>query len=174
MKWCLSSVVYKQPSSQTAGCLSIHSKHFPLQISLGLEHTVALTESSEIYTWGSNGQGQLGLGYCSSQSLAEPQLVECLACLPVRQVVAGAYHNLLVTPSGSVYAWGSNTHGQLGLGEETITSTSSAASAASTSAATPRLLKNMKRRGVTFAACGEEHSALLTKDGAIFTFGDGR
>ncbi|KAL5963585.1 putative E3 ubiquitin-protein ligase HERC4 [Taenia solium] len=158
-----------------------------VQISLGLEHTVALTETSEIYTWGSNNQGQLGLGYCSSRPMVAPQLVECLSALPVRQVVAGANHNLLVTPSGSVYAWGSNSRGQLGLGEleikmrdsrkhsRTEVNTSDTASRSGVaSEPTPRLLKSMKRRGVTFAACGEAHSVLLTKDGAVFTFGDGR
>ena len=133
-----------------------------------------MTEASEVYTWGSNTHGQLGLGYCSSQCVATPKLVDCLSCLPVRQVVAGAYHNLLVTPSGSVYAWGANTRGQLGLGEDFLTSNAGAASATSSSVATPRLLKNMKRQGVTFAACGEDHSALLTKDGAVFTFGNAR
>ncbi|EUB62914.1 putative E3 ubiquitin-protein ligase HERC4 [Echinococcus granulosus] len=158
-----------------------------VQISLGLEHTIALTEASEIYTWGSNNQGQLGLGYCSSRPMVTPQLVECLSALPVRQVAAGANHNLLVTPSGSVYAWGSNSRGQLGLDEPEIKAQDSRkhsrteVSANETvsrpgvvSVPTPRLLKSMKRRGVTFVACGETHSALLTKDGAVFTFGDGR
>lgn len=157
------------------------------QISLGLEHTVALTEASEIYTWGSNNQGQLGLGYCSSRPMATPQLVECLSALPVRQVVAGANHNLLVTPSGSVYAWGSNSRGQLGLGELEIKTRDSrkhsrteaspndtASRSGVVNEPTPRLLKSVKRRGVTFAACGEAHSVLLTKDGAVLTFGDGR
>ncbi|KAL5107296.1 putative E3 ubiquitin-protein ligase HERC4 [Taenia crassiceps] len=158
-----------------------------VQISLGLEHTVALTEASEIYTWGSNSQGQLGLGYCSSRPMVAPQLVECLSALPVRQVVAGANHNLLVTPSGSVYAWGSNSRGQLGLSELEIkmcdsrrhsrteaNANDTPSRSVAVSEPTPRLLKSVKRRGVAFAACGEAHSVLLTKDGAVFTFGDGR
>ncbi|KAM3187966.1 hypothetical protein ACTXT7_001201 [Hymenolepis weldensis] len=158
-----------------------------VQISLGLEHTIALTEASEIYTWGSNSQGQLGLGYCSQQPIATPQLVEALVGLPVRQIVSGANHNVLVTPSGSVYVWGSNTQGQLGLGDvesqsntpvvprrSSRTENSSNSKQKNVSVPTPHLLKSVKRRGVTYAACGETHSALLTKDGAVFTFGDGR
>ncbi|VDN96413.1 unnamed protein product [Rodentolepis nana] len=157
-----------------------------VQISLGLEHTVALTEASEIYTWGSNSQGQLGLGYCSQQPMTTPQLVEALIALPVRQIVAGANHNVIVTPSGSVYVWGSNTQGQLGLGEAESQSNTPVLSRRSrsenspnskqgiVSVPTPRLLKSVKRRGVVYVACGETHSTLLTKDGAVFTFGDGR
>lgn len=159
---------------------------FLFQISLGLEHTVALTEASEIYTWGSNSQAQLGLGYCSQQPMATPQLVEALLGLPVRQIVSGANHNVLITPSGSVYVWGSNSQGQLGVGDmETTnkpveprkasrTGSISSSKQSTVCVTTPRLLKSVKRRGVTFAACGEAHSALLNKDGAIFTFGDGR
>ncbi|VUZ55010.1 unnamed protein product [Hymenolepis diminuta] len=158
-----------------------------VQISLGLEHTIALTEASEIYTWGSNSQGQLGLGFCSQQPIATPQLVEALVGLPVRQIVSGANHNVLVTPSGSVYVWGSNTQGQLGLGDvesqsnisvvprrPSRTENSSNSKQKNVSVPTPHLVKSVKRRGVTYAACGETHSALLTKDGAVFTFGDGR
>ncbi|KAM7542104.1 hypothetical protein Aperf_G00000007794 [Anoplocephala perfoliata] len=154
-----------------------------VQISLGLEHTVALTEASEIYTWGSNSHAQLGLGYCSQQPKATPQLVEALLGLPVRQIVSGANHNVLITPSGSVYVWGSNSQGQLGVGDVETTnkpveprkaSRISNSKQSTTCVTTPRLLKSVKRRGITFASCGEAHSALLTKDGAILTFGDGR
>lgn len=129
----------------------------------------------------------MGLGYCSQQPIATPQLVEALVGLPVRQIVSGANHNVLVTPSGSVYVWGSNTQGQLGLGDvesqsntpvvprrPSRTENSSNSKQKNVNVPTPHLLKSIKRRGVTYAACGETHSALLTKDGAVFTFGDGR
>ncbi|VDK85421.1 unnamed protein product, partial [Dibothriocephalus latus] len=67
-------------------------------ISLGVEHSVALTDTSDVYVWGSNTQGQLGLGFVSQASVTTPTRIECLAGLPVRQLVAGGYHNLLLTP----------------------------------------------------------------------------
>uniref|UniRef100_A0A5K3EZU1 HECT domain-containing protein n=1 Tax=Mesocestoides corti TaxID=53468 RepID=A0A5K3EZU1_MESCO len=160
------------------GVLLLDFNHGPIvQISLGLEHTIALTESSEIFAWGSNSHGQLGLGYCSQKPMATPQIIECLSGLPVRQLAAGANHNIIVTPSGSVYTWGSNSRGQLGLGVKatgTHEKCGENSSYCQTDEPTPQLMKSMKRQGVTFAACGEDHSALLTKDGGVFTFGGGR
>lgn len=133
---------------------------------------MALTESSEIYTWGANKFGQLGLGYCSPNAVATPTLIQCLSGLPVRQLASGANHSLLVTPSGSVYAWGANSNGQLGLGGDQLGAAKEASK--ERDEPTPHLLKGMKRQRVVFAACGESHSALLTLEGGVFTFGSGR
>ena len=43
------------------------------QVAAGLAHTVALTDSGDVYSWGWNADGQLGLG--DDQSRAEPELV---------------------------------------------------------------------------------------------------
>ena len=41
---------------------------------------------------------------------------------PVQQVAAGDAHTLCLTAGGSVWAMGSNAHGQLGLGEADLQS----------------------------------------------------
>ena len=43
------------------------------QVAAGLAHTVALTDSGDVYSWGWNADGQLGLA--DDQSRAEPELV---------------------------------------------------------------------------------------------------
>ena len=40
----------------------------------GLGHTVAFTDSGDVYAWGWNSDGQLGLG--DDQGRSEPQLVD--------------------------------------------------------------------------------------------------
>ncbi|BHF67280.1 Probable E3 ubiquitin-protein ligase herc4 [Sparganum proliferum] len=161
------------------------------QISLGVEHSVALTETSDVYVWGSNSQGQLGLGYVSQAPVTTPTRIDCLAGLPVRQLVAGGYHNLLLTPSGSIYVWGSDSYGQLGLNDsnermevdEVPAGASRRVSRASCSSVSgvsgplisvPTLIKNMRKLRVTYVACGESHSVLLTQNGQLLTFGSGR
>ena len=43
------------------------------QVAAGLAHTVALTDSGDVYSWGWNADGQQGLG--DDESRAEPELV---------------------------------------------------------------------------------------------------
>ncbi|VEL39243.1 unnamed protein product [Protopolystoma xenopodis] len=83
---------------------------------MGLEHSLALTATSQIFAWGTNSCGQLGLGHANERPIAVPQLVASLNGLPIRQIAAGGNHSLVLTPSGAVYSWGANSHGQLGLG----------------------------------------------------------
>jgi hypothetical protein len=82
-------------------------------IAAGWWHSLALTESGEVYAWGSNGRGQLGLG--DTEDRHTPTQVPGLG--RVKAIAAGGEHSLALTESGEVYAWGSNGHGQLGLGD---------------------------------------------------------
>jgi uncharacterized repeat protein (TIGR02543 family) len=50
-----------------------------IQVRLGISHSVALTQSGEIYTWGLNMSGQLGLGSLVSQS--NPTLIQKIGAL---------------------------------------------------------------------------------------------
>lgn len=85
-------------------------------VSAGLGHTVAATETGDVYTWGLNADSQLGCG--STVASLEPLLVEAasLADEHVVKVAAGANHTLALTRSGKALAWGSNKFGQLGTG----------------------------------------------------------
>ena len=70
---------------------------------------LALTRDGQLYAWGSNAAGQLGLGHLTSVATPQPlQLND-----DIRSVAAGATHALAVTANGEVLAWGSNHHGQL-------------------------------------------------------------
>lgn len=86
-------------------------------------HTVALLTDGTLLAFGKNDQGQLGNG--STVDSTEPVEVQGLS--GVRQVVAiggggddnpGGYgHNLALTEDGSVWSWGCNGHGELGVGD---------------------------------------------------------
>ena len=75
-------------------------------------HTIVSTKLNEIYVWGSNYYGQLGLGdyhnYNSPQKLLLPG---------VNSINGGEHHTIaLVKNSNKLYIWGSNKFGQLGSG----------------------------------------------------------
>nr|XP_026694983.1 probable E3 ubiquitin-protein ligase HERC1 isoform X2 [Ciona intestinalis] len=67
------------------------SSHHIIDISVGAEHTIALTSKGIVYTWGSNTDGQLGLGH--TNHVQEPTLVESLSGKNIRQISAGRTHS---------------------------------------------------------------------------------
>jgi alpha-tubulin suppressor-like RCC1 family protein len=83
-------------------------------VSCGWTHTLALKTDGSLWAWGSNYHGQLGLGYFGGSVLA-PERV-----LPIGvtwdSVSCGDFHTLAIKSDGTLWAWGSNQFGQLGLG----------------------------------------------------------
>ena len=68
-----------------------------------------------VFSFGSNQDGQLGIGDSSVKFSTAPLLVSeflnpSQTGLPV-QVSCGGRHTVVVTDSGEVYAWGRNTEG---------------------------------------------------------------
>jgi E3 ubiquitin-protein ligase HERC4 len=85
----------------------------PLQVACGRFHTICVTAQSQVYAWGHNSAGQLGLG--DRRDRHSPVVVDALWALPVVQLAAGDAHSAAVTTSGHMFIWGSNHFGQLGL-----------------------------------------------------------
>lgn len=77
----------------------------------GLQHSVGQRAYSYLAASGQGLNGQLGNGGTSNSS--SPVFGGLYQTI---DVAAGDYNNLAATPGGSVYAWGSNQYGQLGLG----------------------------------------------------------
>ena len=80
-------------------------------LAAGTAHSLAVGADGSVYSWGFNASGQLGTGTTTDAST--PQLVTMPSRVPVAQVAAGGSHSLALTPSGQVFAWGSDVFGQL-------------------------------------------------------------
>lgn len=129
-------------------------------IACGQASSVALTVSGKLVTWGCNGNGQLGIGSTTNQS------VPCKLHLPgvcIKQVVCGYAHVLALSDDGTLYSWGSNTYGQLGTGCKsnallpTVISTSSSSKLG---------------RFIHVAACHNSHiSAAALPSGKVYMWG---
>lgn len=87
-------------------------------ISAGFKHSLILTHNKQVYAFGSNNYGQLGL--TDYYNTVTPTLITGLNTYnhyPVC-VITGYNHSLVLTNDNRVYTFGFNHHGQLGIGED--------------------------------------------------------
>lgn len=126
-----------------------------VQIACGDFHTALITDQGDIYTFGFGGYGQLGLG-----NYLQNNVPTRISGLPkVKQVACGRNHSALITDQGELYTFGRNKYGQLGLlkYKEAIN--------------VPQQIPLGGK--VKQVSCGNEHTALVTERGEIFTCGAG-
>jgi alpha-tubulin suppressor-like RCC1 family protein len=85
-------------------------------------HSLALDSSLRIWTWGSSFVGQLGNGTngLAAESpipIQVPGLAGRSPGAPVQETIAAeGAHSLVIDGNGSVWTWGANDNGQLGVG----------------------------------------------------------
>ena len=105
------------------------------RVAAGQSHSMALSHSGELFTWGGGARGKLGHDNLSPQSV--PKLVEGITT-PVTDIAAGGAHSVAVVQcqsaltdaeagraedpgqsqrGGVVFTWGWNSKGALGLGD---------------------------------------------------------
>ncbi|XP_032542836.1 probable E3 ubiquitin-protein ligase HERC4 isoform X2 [Chiroxiphia lanceolata] len=130
-----------------------------VQIACGGQHAMALSRGGELFTWGQNTHGQLGLG-SQATFIPQAQLVERLKGIPLAQIAAGGAHSTTVSLSGAVYSWGKNDFGQLGLGDTEDRDC-------------PSYVGALEHWKTIFMSCGADHTAVLSKEGLVCTFGAG-
>jgi ELWxxDGT repeat protein len=84
-----------------------------VQVSDGANgHSLAIKNGGELWVWGANGNGQLGLNDTATRSGATRVGTESTWA----KVSAGSSHSLAVKTDGTLWAWGGNSNGQLGDG----------------------------------------------------------
>nr|XP_054504403.1 regulator of chromosome condensation [Agelaius phoeniceus] len=130
-----------------------------VQVEAGGMHTVCLSQTGKIYTFGCNDEGALGRDTSAEGSESSPGLVELQE--KVVQVSAGDSHTAALTEDGRVFVWGSfrDNNGVIGLLEPMKTSS------------VPVLLQ--LDTPVVKIVSGNDHLVMLTVDGDLFTCGCG-
>jgi len=125
----------------------------------GVRHCVARSIEGEVYDWGRNDSGNLGIGV-KNKLLHKPELVRKLIDKNVTQICCGSYHTLALTKCGEVYAWGSNECGQLGMW-----------SVGSTNKHKPTKVFRFSGNKIVKISCGFWHSIALSEKGRVYSWG---
>jgi len=128
-------------------------------ISAGANHAGLLDNTGQLYTYGSNAAGQLGL--IGNGTNERSQFVH--RPTPVRGMCATdiscGYSHTVAISGGNLYVWGSTTAGKLGLGEEIQECITK-----------PAMLAIPKTK-ICRVSCGSSHTACATNEGNMYVWG---
>jgi alpha-tubulin suppressor-like RCC1 family protein len=123
------------------------------KVSAGGNHVCAVSKAGDVFVWGADIKGQLGLAGASLSMGGRPvaALPQCLSdSFPQlrnpRALSCGWFHTVFVCNDGSVFACGSNAFGQLGIGEH------------ASDAPEPRQLDAFRQVSIEHVSCGWHHT----------------
>jgi alpha-tubulin suppressor-like RCC1 family protein len=123
-------------------------------LAAGSNHSLALKSDGTVWAWGDNTLGQLGFGTppgVSNQAVQVPGISDVTA------IYAGGNHTLALKSDGTVWAWGNNSNGQLGVSPATAFRTA------------PAQVAGLS--GIVAIGAGLNHSLAVGTDGTVWTWG---
>eukprot|EP00934_Nitzschia_sp_Nitz4_P001929 Nitzschia sp. Nitz4//scaffold37_size175936//167054//169102//NITZ4_002070-RA/size175936-processed-gene-0.205-mRNA-1//1//CDS//3329549860//1929//frame0 len=141
-----------------------------VQVSAGgglvrVAHTLLLTSTGRVLSFGTGQYGQLGHGFSGGKQLPDilrPKYIDALAGTRITCVSAGEIHSAAVSVDGDVYTWGDGFCGQLGHADKR-----------------PQVTPVQVEKGgledecVSHVSCGARHTLAVTEDGEVFSWGLG-
>lgn len=127
----------------------------------GHYHSFAVTMEGQLYAWGKNSNGQLGLG-SPTHCEASPKMVD-FKLGQVKSVAGGGNHSVIIASVSppNVYTFGMNANGQLGLND-------------TVDRCDPKPVDKLEDRLVLSADCGTAHTVVVGEAGDVIVWGNGR
>jgi alpha-tubulin suppressor-like RCC1 family protein len=119
-------------------------------VATGYHHTLVVDGSGNVWSWGRNSSGQLGIGSTTPSALP----VQVTSLSGIVAVAAGENHSLALGSDGRVWGWGNNGWGQVGDGTNTM-----------------RTSPVQVLTGAGKIAAGDSHSVAWKSDGTILAWG---
>ncbi|NWW47892.1 RPGR regulator, partial [Pedionomus torquatus] len=133
------------------------NQHKIKQLAAGSYTSAAVTEDGQLFVWGDNSEGQIGLA--DKACVSVPCQVD--VGKPISSVSCGYYHSALITGDGELYTFGEPENGKLGLLPEQLKNNR-----------VPQPVLGIMEK-VNKVACGGEHTVVLTETD-VYTFGLGQ
>ncbi|MDY0140107.1 MAG: hypothetical protein RBR50_10435, partial [Candidatus Izemoplasmatales bacterium] len=136
-----------------------------INYSLGDSHSAALTNEGRVLTWGNNLSGRLGDGTTTSTAIPIDitQNFNLHLNEEIKYITTGYLSGAAITSEYRVFTWGDNSSGQLGDG--TITNRYNPTDITS-------MFNLSINERVTYISIGNVHSAAITNEGRLFTWGN--
>ena len=131
-------------------------------LSCGANHTVALKSDGSLWSWGYNFYGQLGDGTTANHNV--PVQVSAVSTPNSHWAALACGQNFTVAlkSDGSLWSWGQNGSGQLGLGDGDVTNRNAPVAIAQTNTPNARWVA---------VACGINYVVALKSDGSLWSWG---
>jgi alpha-tubulin suppressor-like RCC1 family protein len=129
-----------------------------VQVAAGDSHALFLLANGALFSTGENEFGQLGHG--DQVQRLTPFRVGAIATSKIIRIEAGGSHSIIQADDFSLYSFGKNAMGQLGLGGSIAV------------ALEPTLISPLIGTRIVQITCGAEHSAVLESNGILWTFGN--
>ena len=117
-----------------------------------------VTINDKVFGFGSNNFGVCGYGY--EMVVNEPQIIPELCDKSVQHFYNGIAFALALTSDNTVYGWGDNELGQLGI--HVISANK---------AFKPTIIESLNGLNIIQISCGSAHTLVLTSDGVVYGFG---
>ena len=151
-------------NSKVASKLKLAKEDKLVAISLGTEHSSALSSRGRVFTWGYNFDGELGDGTTTNKSL--PNEITSNFFLEVDDKIVAIslddYYSSALSLSGRVFTWGRNVRGAIGNGTKT------------SKLIPTEITSNFKLDvgdKIIAISLGYRHASCLSLKGRVFTWG---
>ncbi|OWK09661.1 NEK9 [Cervus elaphus hippelaphus] len=128
------------------------------QVSCGDDFTVCVTDEGQLYAFGSDYYGCMGVDKVAGPEVLEPMQLDFFLSNPVEQVSCGDNHVVVLTRNKDVYSWGCGEYGRLGLDSEE-------------DYYTPQKVDVPKALIIVAVQCGCDGTFLLTQSGKVLACG---
>ena len=145
------------------------------QVACGAFHTMVLTLDGRVFSWGEGRHGQLGYSCLAKQET--PMEVTDIQRGCGSYIACGRHHSAMIDRIGGLWTWGHGKQGQLGDGERP-TARHKPHQVTMQTVRHHDGSRSVEEMPVGFGfkqlACGARHTAAVSFDGELYTFGSGK